>query len=587
MVKLTSNKDDYHLISRLWTNYIWPQKRRLLLALLFMALLAATTAAYTFIVSYVIDEANNLTKENNTIKQAQSYAFSVLPLLIFITATSGLSNYLQRILNNSIALKAVTKMQKQMLKSTYNSDFGSFKQKKSGDIISKFTNDITVVSNALIRTMSNLIAAFLTIALTIAAMLYQNWQLSLIMTVFIIAYWPILSISKRMRGDAKNVQDQIGKITSNLKESFNNMRIVKTYNLEILENSRLSKNFDARERLQMKLVTEQARVDPILEVLGGLAIAGVVIFGVYQISNETASAGSIAAVLTGLLILSPKLRALGTLNNVAQEGLAALTRIFTVIDEEANIQDTPHSQELIKINGEISFDNVFFKYPDGNLALKGVSLIARPGETVAIVGYSGSGKSTIVNLIPRLYDVQSGSVCIDGHDIKNIKIKNLRNNIALVSQEIILFNTTVADNLSYGNDSADMDDIIHAAKQADAHKFISELPFGYETLLGENGHGLSGGQKQRLSIARALLRDAPILLMDEATSAIDSFSEGTIKKSLKDFIINKTTIIISHRPNSVKNADRIYVLDNGNIVETGRHKDLIKKRSGVYSKLQN
>ncbi|MDG1522797.1 MAG: ABC transporter ATP-binding protein [Hellea sp.] len=587
MVKLTSNKDDYHLISRLWTNYIWPQKRRLLLALLFMALLAATTAAYTFIVSFVIDEANNLTKKNNTIKQAQSYAFSVLPLLIFITATSGLSNYLQRILNNLIALKAVTKMQKQMLKSTYNSDFGSFKQKKSGDIISKFTNDITVVSNALIRTMSNLIAAFLTIALTIAAMLYQNWQLSLIMTVFIIAYWPILSISKRMRGDAKNVQDQIGKITSNLKESFNNMRIVKTYNLEILENSRLSKNFDARERLQMKLVTEQARVDPILEVLGGLAIAGVVIFGVYQISNETASAGSIAAVLTGLLILSPKLRALGTLNNVAQEGLAALTRIFTVIDEEANIQDTPHSQELIKINGEISFDNVYFKYPDGNLALKGVSLIARPGETVAIVGYSGSGKSTIMNLIPRLYDVQSGSVCIDGHDIKNIKIKNLRNNIALVSQEIILFNTTIANNLSYGNDSADMDDIIHAAKQADAHKFISELPFGYETVLGENGHGLSGGQKQRLSIARALLRDAPILLMDEATSAIDSLSEDTIKKSLKDFIINKTTIIISHRPNSVKNADRIYVLDNGNIVETGRHKDLIKKRSGVYSKLQN
>jgi subfamily B ATP-binding cassette protein MsbA len=587
LVKLTSNKDDYHLISRLWTNYIWPQKRRLLLALIFMALLAATTAAYTFIVSFVIDEANNLTKKNNTIKQAQSYAFSVLPLLIFITATSGLSNYLQRILNNSIALKAVTKMQKQMLKSTYNSDFGSFKQKKSGDIISKFTNDITVVSNALIRTMSNLIAAFLTIALTIAAMLYQNWQLSLIMTVFIIAYWPILSISKRMRGDAKNVQDQIGKITSNLKESFNNMRIVKTYNLEILENRRLSKNFDARERLQMKLVTEQARVDPILEVLGGLAIAGVVIFGVYQISNETASAGSIAAVLTGLLILSPKLRALGTLNNVAQEGLAALTRIFTVIDEEANIQDTPDSQELIKLNGEISFDNVYFKYPDGNLALKGVSLIARPGETVAIVGYSGSGKSTIMNLIPRLYDVQSGSIYIDGHDIKNIKIKNLRNNIALVSQEIILFNTTVANNLSYGNDSANMDDIIHAAKQADAHKFISELPFGYETVLGENGHGLSGGQKQRLSIARALLRNAPILLMDEATSAIDSLSEDTIKKSLKDFIINKTTIIISHRANSVKNADRIYVLDNGNIVETGRHKDLIKKRSGVYSKLQN
>jgi ABC-type multidrug transport system fused ATPase/permease subunit len=192
-----------------------------------------------------------------------------------------------------------------------------------------------------------------------------------------------------------------------------------------------------------------------------------------------------------------------------------------------------------------------------------------------------------MNLIPRLYDVQSGSVSIDGHDIKNIKIKNLRNNIALVSQEIILFNTSVANNLSYGNDNANMDDIIHAAKQADAHKFILELPFGYETVLGENGHGLSGGQKQRLSIARALLRDAPILLMDEATSAIDSLSESAIKKSLKDFKINKTIIIISHRPNSVKNADKIYVLDGGNIVETGKHKELIKNRSGIYFKLQN
>lgn len=252
-----------------------------------MVLLAAATAAYTFIVSFVIDEANNITKNNDTIKEAKNYAFSVLPLLIFITATSGLSNYLQRILNNSIALKAVTKMQKQMLKSTYKSDFGFFRQKQSGDIISKFTNDITVVSNALIRTMSNLIAALLTIILTILAMLYQNWQLSMIMTVFIIAYWPVLLISKRMRGDAKNVQEQVGKITSNLKESFNNMRIVKTYNLEMLENKRLSKNFDDRERLQMKLVTEQARVDPILEVLGGLAIAGVVIleFIKYQMNR--------------------------------------------------------------------------------------------------------------------------------------------------------------------------------------------------------------------------------------------------------------------------------------------------------------
>ena len=304
------DQTDRQRIRRLWRDYIWPQKGKLFVAFLFMALLAAATAAYTFVVGHIVDEANGLSKGVDGLSNAKKYAYAILPVLLGITALSGISNYIQRILSNSIALNAVGKMQKQMFKAAHDRDYASFTREPTGNLISKFTNDVTVISNALIRTMSNLVAALLTVILTIAAMLIQNWQLSLVMTVFLLAFWPIIAISKRMRGNAKDVQAHLGTITSELKESFTGARMVKAYSLESNENNRLGKTFDERIRLFMKLVTNQARVDPILEILGGLAIAGVVIFGVYQVTNNTATAGSIGAVLTGLLILSPKLLSL-------------------------------------------------------------------------------------------------------------------------------------------------------------------------------------------------------------------------------------------------------------------------------------
>ena len=270
-------------------------------------------------------------------------------------------------------------------------------------------------------------------------MLYQNWQLSLIMTIFLLAFWPIIAISQRMRGNAKDVQAHVGTITSELKESFTGARMVKAYGLENSENKRLGKSFDERIRLFMKLVTEQARVDPILEILGGLAIAGVVIFGVYQVTNNTATAGSIGAVLTGLLILSPKLRALGTLNNVIQEGLAALTRIFNVIDEQPMITESDDAVVLTEPNGHVTLENVRFIYPDGTEALNGVNFEAKPGETIALVGASGGGKSTIINLIPRLYDVSAGQVLIDDIDIRTLTLDSLRSSVALVSQDAVSY----------------------------------------------------------------------------------------------------------------------------------------------------
>ncbi len=552
-----------------------------------MTILALSTAAYTSVVAFIVDKAGELDQAGGALDNAKLYAYAVLPLLLGITLISGISNYTQHILSNKIALNAVAKMQKQMFESTHNADYAAFSREPTGNLIAKFTSDIDVVTRALIRSLANLIRDVLTLIFTIGFILYHNWQLSLLVCViYPIAAWPIIQITKRLRGNASDVQSHIGRITSELKESFGGARMIKTYGLETKESERLGVSFDERIRLFLKLVTEKARVDPILEVMGGLAIAGVVIFGVWQVSNAAATAGSIAAVLTGLLLLSPKIRAIGTLSTVIQEGLASLTRIFHVIDENPNIKDASGAIALENIQGAIAFENVHFTYADDTQALNGISLNVSPGKTIALVGESGGGKSTIINLIPRLYDVTQGAIKIDDQDIRNVTLESLRRQIALVSQDVTLFNDSVAANIGYGDLSASRDDIIKAARAADADGFISELPEGYDTMLGEDGDSLSGGQKQRLTIARAILRDAPILLLDEATSALDADSEAKVQNALERLSKGRTTIVIAHRLSTIQKADRIYVLEDGNIVETGTHKSLKKKRGGVYARLQ-
>jgi len=553
-----------------------------------MALLALATASYTLVVNYIIEQAQSIDTDSGggALNNARQYAGLVLPVLIGITLISGLANYAQRIIANAIALNAVGDMQKQMFSAAHGADFAAFAREPIGNMISKFTNDVTVVSNALIRTLSNLIKDLLTIIFTLGFMLFQSWHLTLmVVLVYPLAAWPIIAISKRLRGDAKNVQGHIGQITSELKESFGGARMVKAYGLEDREAKRLGQSFDKRIRLYLKLVTEQARVDPILEVLGGLAIAGVVIAGVFLVSAGLAGAGAIGGVLTGVLLLSPRIRALGTLNNVIQEGLASTTRIFGVIDEQPNIISGSHAAIVDAPKGEIEFEDVYFDYEDGTAALNGLSLKASLGETIALVGPSGGGKSTVMNLIPRLYDVSSGRVTIDGQDIRGIDIASLRSHMALVSQGVTLFHDTVAANIGFGDMNAGQDDIIEAAKAADAHNFIMTLEQGYETVIAEDGGSLSGGQRQRLAIARAILRDAPILLLDEATSALDTESEAKVQSALERLSFGRTTIVIAHRLSTVTKANRIYVLEKGRIVESGTHKTLTGKKGGLYARL--
>lgn len=553
-----------------------------------MVLLALATAAYGFLVKYIVDTATAMNLEADAMSNAKTYALAIAPILIIVTAISGVAMYLQKIMTNALALNVVADLQKQMFRSAHQADFAMFSREPIGNLISKFTNDVTVLSHALIRTLSNLIKDSLTVVALFASMLYLDWQLTLlVIVVYPLAAIPIIQISKRLRGNASDVQEHIGKITSDLKESLSGARMIKAYSLEEEETKRLGKSFDERIRLYLKLVTEQARVDPILEVFGGLAIAGVFVFGVYQVTAGNSTAGEIGGVLTLILTASPRIRALGTLNNVVQEGLSALARIFDVINETPTIIDAKDAKDLSTPRGDFALDNVSFAYPDGTVALDNISIEAKAGQTIALVGASGGGKSTVINLVPRLYDVSSGSVKIDGVDIKNVTLQSLRSHMALVSQDVTLFNDTVAANIGFGDLTASREDIISAAEAADADEFISQLPAGYDTILGEDGDTLSGGQKQRLSIARAILRDAPILLLDEATSALDADSEAKVQAALDRLSNGRTTITIAHRLSTIQNADKIYVLEKGKVVETGTHKTLAKKKGGAYARLKN
>ena len=572
---------DRQRIGRLWRNYLWPQKGRLWAALFFMALFAAATAGYVYLISLIIDAATNL-DGGGAVDQAKSYAKIILPVILGLTLTSAIGGYVQRILTNSIALNAVGQMQTEMLQSAHARDYADFADEPTGELIAKFTNDVTVVSASLVRVLGNLIKDVLTVIFTIATMLVLNWQLSLFMVVFGLALWPIIAISKRLRGNARDVQHHIGRITSELKESLGGTHLVKTYGLENHEQTRLDQSFQERISLYLKLVTQQARVDPILEIVGGLAIAAVVIFGVWQFGTGTATGGQIASVLGGLMILAPRLRALGTLNNVIQEGLSSVARIFDVIDTQPKLLDAPDAKALEVTMGQIEIEDIHFTYPDGTSALKGLSLIAKAGKTTALVGPSGGGKSTLMHLIPRLYDLEAGHIKIDGQNISDVTQTSLRAQIAVVSQDTTLFHDTIAANIGLGDLSADRDAIIAAAKSADAHDFIARLPDGYDTKLGEDGAGLSGGQKQRLSIARAILRDAPILLLDEATSALDTESEAKVQTALDRLSQGRTTLVIAHRLGTIKNADMIYVIEDGAVSESGTDAKL-RKAKGIYA----
>jgi ATP-binding cassette, subfamily B, bacterial MsbA len=424
-----------------------------------------------------------------------------------------------------------------------------------------------------------------TVVFLMALMFYQDWLLALISCfAFPLAIRPLMGIGRRMRRVSANTQVEIGLLTTLLSQTFQGARHVKAYGMEAYEESRASTLFERIYKLVDRANRTRSRASPMMEALGGAAVAVVIAYGGYQVINDARTPGAFFSFITALLLAYQPLKSLANLNASLQEGLAAAHRLFEVLDIEPDIRDAPDVRPLHLAGGEIRFENVRFGYQPAVVALDDISLTIPAGSTVALVGPSGAGKSTVLNLIPRFYDVSEGSIAIDGQDVRSLTLSSLRGALALVAQEASLFDDTVRANIAYGRLDATDAQIAAAAAAAGADRFIAELPQGYDTLVGEHGTRLSGGQRQRLAIARAMLKDAPILLLDEATSALDNESERQVQAALKRLMQGRTTLVIAHRLSTIVGADLICVMDRGRIVESGKHAQLLA-RGGLYARL--
>ena len=564
------------LIARFWRDRIAPRWRLVTIAVILSATTAAAASSYAFMIRWAV----------GMLERQDTQVIWLAPIVIvIITAIRGGSLFLQTVQTNRLALRVMQDLQETLFTRLVRADYARLISEPVGAIVSRFTNDITILRDLLVRAANNLLRDTLTILGAVIAMFVFDWMLALlILVVYPLAALPVIRIGNMLRKTSSEAQTQMGEVTSFLEESFSGARMVKTYGLEDHEIERSRFAFLKRFQLALSLAASKARVDPILEVVGGAAFAGVLAFAGWRISQGAASIADFTGFIAAIGIMAPAVRAVGTLGAAMQEGVAVLQRIYDVTDETDDVIQIPGAKPLKVTRGRLEFDNVSFAYNGEGAALSHIDLVAEAAKTTAIVGASGSGKTTLLNLVPRLYDPARGAVLIDNQDIRKATIKSVRDAVALVSQDVVLFNDTVAANIAFGRMTASRDEIEAAARAADAHEFIMELPGGYDAPVGPRGGQLSGGQRQRIAIARAILADAPILLLDEATSALDAEAEARVQSALQRLSEGRTTIVIAHRLATVRDADRIYVMENGQIAETGKHDELLA-RGGIYARL--
>ena len=581
------SRDDKVIIKRFWRDWVVCYKQRLVLVFLLMVLVAATGGAYPALIRHVFDVLA-AGPERNVATDALinlDDPFVLIPLaIICLASVKGVAMYFQVLSVNSLALKVSTDIQKAMAHRLIDADLATVMAEPAGAFVSRIMNDLNLVREAFVRLANNLVRDVLTIFVMVGVMFWFSWLLSvLVLAVYPLAMRPIIQIGNRQRKASGALQEHMETVTSLLAEILQGVRMVKAYQLEAAEKTRSARAFDGLYERLVNLLAGRARIDPILEVLGGFAVAGVIGVAAWQVSNGQLQVGDVVGFITALLLLVQPVRAIGTLNAITQEGLAATARVFALLDQRAHIIDPPQPARLQNIEGELCFKKVSFAYQDAAI-LDDISFTVAPGQTVALVGPSGSGKSTIINLLPRFYDPSGGQITIDGVSISQFSLSDLRDHIALVSQEAVLFDDTVAANIGFGRQSATDKDIRIAAKSAAADEFIDQLPDTYATAVGAGGNKLSGGQRQRIAIARAMLKDAPILLLDEATSALDAQSEQLVQEALDRLSSGRTTLVVAHRLSTIQKADLIIVLDKGRIAETGTHQKLLNK-DGLYAHL--
>ena len=541
------------------------------------ALLAAVTGAYPMIIKVSFDML---------MKDQSGMLPYVLVAIIGATTLRSLLLYAQTVETSRIVMRLTTDMQRVAFSHLITADFARLSRDTPGRLVSKLTNDIGFVQTAATAALNTAVRDTLTIVALVASMIYLDWVMSVIvLCVYPIAALPVAMLSTKLRRVAKQTQNELGGMTSLLTEKLSAARLIKSFRLEDYASGRLNTSFEQVYKLRMKAVKNRARIDPLLEALGGIAVAGVIGFAYWRIANGISTVGDFMGFITALLMASQPIRALGNLSGRINEGLAAAESFYGLIDEKPLIVDRPGARPLALADAAIRFEDVGFAYDrNGIQAISNFTLDVPGGRTVALVGRSGAGKSTVLNLVPRLFDVDQGRISIDGQDIRDVTLASLRDAISIVSQDVTLFDDTIGGNIALGRLGASQADIRAAAEAAAADDFIMAQPQGYATELGDRGLRLSGGQRQRVALARAILKDAPILLLDEATSALDTESERLVQEALARFTRNRTTLVIAHRLSTVQNADLICVMDDGTIVEMGTHLQLLAA-DGHYARL--
>jgi len=566
------------LMGRLIREFVRPYLKSLLLAVIFMAIMASATGLSAYLLDPVINDIFMNRREDMLVP--------ISAAIVATFATKGIANYIQTILMSKVGLGVVVDCQNRLFSHLARMDVSFFQSQPVGSLISRFTVDIHAMRGAVSNSITSLGRDTLSLISLVTVMMIQDIQLSLIaLLIFPLAIYPVARLGKRLRKAVANTQKEMGLMTALLGQTFQGIRVVKSYRMEDYEAQRISNLIGKIFRLNMKASSTQALNSPLMETLGGIVVAAVIAYGGSRVMANQTDPGSFVSFIAALLMAYEPMKRLANLNAHIQMGLAGAERMYHVLDTRASIVEKPDARDLNVIQGEIALDKVTFRYEaNGVTTLQDISVHVPAGKTAALVGPSGAGKTTILNLIPRFFDVDAGSVRIDGTDVRDVTFSSLHSNVALVSQEVTLFDDTVRANIAYGRAGASDSDVVTAAKNAAAHEFITALPDGYDTIVGEQGLKLSGGQRQRLAVARAMLKDAPILLLDEATSALDTESERQVQAALETLMADRTALVIAHRLSTVVNADLIYVVMDGNVVEQGAHDELMAL-NGHYARL--